>query len=276
MMVLRRGLLPSLVWLLAQQLGAVTASCTITDVMRVNEIVASCCEGQPNGDCSHGFPLTCSHTCSVVLVSYWDECSAMVNTLGDATFPTFQIPQLDAFIRPCEQTMRLYEHGRASNACAHSNLDSQVAAINSACCEQGEEYVCGDGPPAECDAECAFAFIPFWMNCIVTDEELHDISDVREFQQLHQICAAHMMQDAEISLLYNDVVALAENPACLIDTSQIISVSQAKAPEPTCETDQVATAVCEQFIAAGTLSCADDMCVLCGQRHTCDHTCGFP
>eukprot|EP01052_Picozoa_sp_SAG31_P050396 SAG31_NODE_11480_length_1025_cov_2.760259_1_plen_96_part_00 len=56
------------------------------------------------------------------------------------------------------------------------------------------------------------------------------------------------MDGDELSILYRDVVSLAENPACHIDTSQIISLSAAKVSEPACETDEVATTVCEQFI----------------------------
>eukprot|EP01052_Picozoa_sp_SAG31_P015337 SAG31_NODE_983_length_10554_cov_6.049259_7_plen_649_part_00 len=109
----------------------------------------------------------------------------------------------------------------------------------------------------------------------MSDQELHDIGDIRSFQLLQQICAEHM-DDDELAILYQDVVSLAENPACHIDTSQIISLSAAKVSEPACETDEVATSVCEQFIAAGSLTCEQDMCPVCGQRHTCDRTCGFP
>eukprot|EP01052_Picozoa_sp_SAG31_P026691 SAG31_NODE_2438_length_5695_cov_2.851501_2_plen_1345_part_00 len=272
----KRRLTMVLLWAVALCcLGHSEASCTITDVMRVNDIVASCCEGQPGGNCAAGFPPTCSYGCAVVLVPYWRECSAMVNTLGDETFPTFVVSQLTDYVQPCQQTLALYGHGAASSTCSHQNLEAQVEAINSACCEQNQEYVCRDGPPDECDAECALAFIPFWMDCIVTDEELHDIANIREFQQLHQICSEHM-SDADTAILYSEVVAMADNEACEIDTSPIISQTDAKAPQVACETDTVLTSMCEQFIHAGTLSCEDDMCPLCGQRHTCDHTCGFP
>lgn len=255
-------------------LSQASASCTISDVMRVDSIVTSCCESQVDGNCADGFPATCTHSCATVLVPYWAECAGMVTSLGDATFPTFQISELSEFVGPCIQTINLYEHA-ATSTCANANLAAQVEAINTACCEQNGEYVCGDGAPSVCDAECAFAFIPYWMNCIVLDDELHDIADIREFQDLHNICAEEM-DAGEVAILYDDVVGLAQNPSCHIDTSGIISATDAKAAEPACETDTIATAVCEQFIAGGQLTCESDMCPLCGQRHSCDHTCEFP
>ena len=201
-------------------LSQASASCTISDVMRVDSIVTSCCESQVDGNCADGFPATCTHSCATVLVPYWAECAGMVTSLGDATFPTFQISELSEFVGPCIQTINLYEHA-ATSTCANANLAAQVEAINTACCEQNGEYVCGDGAPSVCDAECAFAFIPYWMNCIVLDDELHDIADIREFQDLHNICAEEM-DAGEVAILYDDVVGLAQNPSCHIDTSGII------------------------------------------------------
>ena len=237
----------------------VAANCKLSDVMRINDIVASCCESQPGGTCADGFPATCSQACAEVLVPYWVECSELVNSLGDDTFPSFRIADLDSFVTPCQQTSALYQHALDSG-CGGAEI---VESLNAACCEQEGENVCAAGQGiSKCDAECAGvsfraeptswvqgvqlsslfhsthvhfpyklpavfllrttwternvspqAFIPYWVRCILSDEQAHDVSDIREYQALHAVCT-EQLPDEELAHLYAEVVAMVGSTVC--------------------------------------------------------------
>jgi hypothetical protein len=112
--------------------------------------------------------------------------------------------RLAAFVPPCQQTQRLYQHAVDSSSC-DAGAD-EVELLNDSCCEQDGKYLCAEGTPSACDAQCAGVFIPYWMHCIVADEAA-DVSDIREFQAMHQACSKEL-PEKELDHLYGQVVAM--------------------------------------------------------------------
>eukprot|EP01052_Picozoa_sp_SAG31_P007415 SAG31_NODE_354_length_17223_cov_18.708771_1_plen_576_part_00 len=277
-------LLLLLLLLLALLLGPDVAAaqepggCTIQEFEDAADVVALCCESVP-GLCRDAFPATCSHTCARTLVPYMERCGAMVESMTDEIFPQFHLSQLPAFTAACEQTMLLYQSAAGAGLCAEADvalsdgLVSRVEEVNEACCEQGGQNVCTGGEPPVCDAECAATFLPYWHQCLDRDSTLG--GGMHPFQTLHEACTDRLPHD-EVMALYRDVTEMEDSPECTIDTSQVVSMTQAKlnAVLPTCQTDAFSS--CASFVAAGIKTCENDLCELCPEAHTCDHTCELP
>ena len=65
------------------------------------------------------------------------------------------------------------------------------------------------------------------------------------------------------------------NPMCVIDTSSIKTMHEAKEGPPPCEEDRAGD-LCQPFVSSGEYTCKGDFCPLCSQAHLCDHTCELP
>ena len=252
--------------------------CTVEEFMDAADIVALCCESV-SGLCREAFPATCSHTCARTIVPYIDKCGSMVDSMSDAVFPHFHLSQLPEFAVACRQTLVLYQNAANAGLCtpgdsaSGSGLISRVDAVNDACCEQNGHNVCTQGEPEVCDAECAAEFLPYWHQCLDRVSTLG--GEMRPFNTLHEACTDGLPQ-VEVMALYRDVTEMEDSPECTINTSAVVSMTEAKqnARLPTCETDTFSA--CTEFIAAGLKTCEADFCELCAEAHTCDHSCDLP
>eukprot|EP01052_Picozoa_sp_SAG31_P059969 SAG31_NODE_19195_length_609_cov_1.513725_1_plen_203_part_11 len=173
----------------------------------------------------------------------------------------------------------LVQRGHASG-CSDSvgDVESRVQMIQDSCCMQNGVNVCTEGGgPSRCDAACALAFIPYYVHCI--EQTSHGVllpptgGDVRVFSLLYGQCTERLAAN-ETSILLSLVRDRDDEPTCTIDTASILTLSEAKAGPPPCETD--VSRMCEIVIASGTFTCADNFCAVCDQPHSCDHTCELP
>ena len=108
------------------------------------------------------------------------------------------------------------------------------------------------GAPDRCDAACALAFIPYYTQCI---EQVaggsggqSSAGDMRVFAELSEQCTAHLPAE-ETAILLSLVREKDENSLCTIDTDSILTLSEAKAGPPPCESDT--SGLCEAFISSG-------------------------
>ena len=82
--------LPLLALLLAD--AALAQDCSTTEMMNVQDIVATCCESAVNGgNCGTMFPATCSHSCARLVVPYIDSCGTILRVMPDEAFPGLHI-----------------------------------------------------------------------------------------------------------------------------------------------------------------------------------------
>jgi hypothetical protein len=247
--------------------------CKIDDVYELNSIVQSCCEAEDDPTCASGFPTSCSRACAELLSPWWDECGELATVIGNDAFD-FDLDGVTAFVVPCKQTeILLARAGGDAELCNGDALEKRVAAINSACCEEGGVNVCAEGTPNQCDTECATTFIPYYEQCL--DGRSVTGVGMQPFVKMHLECG-EQLPPAEVALLYDDVVSKIDNPACTIDTSGIVTMTEAKAGPPVCETDAFGTVLCARMIETHQASCKADFCTFCEQAHSCDNTCGQP
>ena len=151
--------------------------------------------------------------------------------------------------------------------CFISPPQSRVQTIQDDCCSQNGVNVCtAGGAPDRCDAACALAFIPYYTECI---EQVaggsggqSSAGDMRVFAELSEQCTAHLPAE-ETAILLSLVREKDENSLCTIDTDSILTLSEAKAGPPPCESDT--SGLCEVFISSGTFTCDDTFCALCSQ-----------
>ena len=130
--------------------------------------------------------------------------------------------------------------------------------IQTECCNQNGNNVCTEGGgPDFCDASCALAFIPYYVDCIeqstagvLAPGSSSSPEDVRVFALLFLQCTQHMPAN-ETGVLLSLVKDRDEEPTCTIDTSSILTLSQAKTGPPPCESDT--SEMCEILITSGTL-----------------------
>lgn len=288
--------------LAAAVLSAATAVhaqlCPTAQLQEWNDIAPICCESSTSTrDCSAGFPATCSFECATMIESYWSACGKMVEALGNSPgiYPADEVA-LSAFAEgPCVQTRILAQH--AALSCDEASLQAEVNDVNAACCEQSGSFVCTDGTPIVCDAECAMEFIPcvadhrapdthsraltladspgahvvsyrFWESCMSSLWDLSTSPRLESFSALYETCRA--LPPEESRILMQAVHDFDMNPDCMINVTQIISVDEANAPCSQDETDQ-----CTTTIVSGLVTCEQDYCDSCTQAHSCDHSCGF-
>ena len=175
----------------------------------------------------------------------------------------------------------LVQRGQAAG-CSDSvgDLQTKVQTIQDSCCVQNGANVCTDGGgPDRCNAACALAFIPYYVQCV--EAPTHGVvlpsasaaGDVRVFSLLFSQCTEHLAAN-ETSILLSLVRDRDEEATCSIDTGSILTLSEAKAGPPPCETD--VSRMCHIVITSGTFTCADNFCAVCDQPHSCDNTCQFP
>ena len=98
---------------------------------------------------------------------------------------------------------------------------------------------------------------------------------MRQFTVLYTACTDHL-PDAELQDLYRDVTAQDDSPECFINTSMIISRTEAKQQSirPPCDHDTFL--ICGPMLGAGAKTCEADYCELCPEAHSCDGSCEFP
>ena len=85
------------------------------------------------------------------------------------------------------------------------------------------------------------------------------------------------LPNEELLELYRDVTAQDDSPECFINTSMIISRTEAKQQQirPPCDHDDYPM-ICGPMINAGAKSCEGDYCALCPEAHSCDASCELP
>ena len=138
----------------------------------------------------------------------------------------------------------LVQRGQAAG-CPDSvgDLQTKVQTIQDSCCVQNGANVCTDGGgPDRCNAACALAFIPYYVQCV--EAPTHGVvlpsasaaGDVRVFSLLFSQCTEHLAAN-ETSILLSLVRDRDEEATCSIDTGSILTLSEAKAGPPPCETD---------------------------------------
>ena len=93
--------------------------------------------------------------------------------------------------------------------------------------------------------------------------------DLQAFAGLYTECQT--MDPRDSAVLLRTVNDLVNDPQCVVNTSQIISVDAANAPCTVDEEEQ-----CESIIATGAFTCETDYCATCEQAHACDNSCGLP
>ena len=130
---------------------------------------------------------------------------------------------------------------------------SRVQTIQDDCCSQNGVNVCtAGGAPDRCDAACALAFIPYYTQCIeqvaVGSGGQSSAGGMRVFAELSEQCTAHLPAE-ETAILLSLVHEKDENSLCTIDTDSILTLSEAKAGPPPCESDT--SGLCEVFISSG-------------------------
>eukprot|EP01050_Picozoa_sp_SAG11_P015734 SAG11_NODE_2074_length_3858_cov_4.261772_1_plen_772_part_00 len=257
------------------------AGCSLGEFYEVADIVDLCCESAPGGTCGDAFPATCSQSCAAILVPFMNQCSTFATTFPDDTFPEFHLQQLVDFVPACRQVHLLYERGsREGSPCARTHdevegLPSLVERMNEACCAQEGENVCNsaEGPTA-CDAECAEVFLPFFSTCMSGPSADGLSAEMEMFIQLNERCTEELPA-ADVAIMLSNVEAFSENPNCFINTSAIITRTDAKdGAHAICAEDQLP--ICAAAITAGQMTCRDDFCAFCPDAHNCDHTCELP
>eukprot|EP01052_Picozoa_sp_SAG31_P025668 SAG31_NODE_2264_length_6057_cov_6.828634_2_plen_781_part_00 len=253
--------------------------CSTADLMNVQPIVETCCESVA-GNCGQVFPPTCTHSCARLVVPYIDSCRGLLEHLPNEVFSdvSLHIPAFLNFSEACRQTLTLFESARRAGPCdsgsTNDALQSRVDAINQACCEQQGVNTCVGGAPQVCDAECAMEFLPYWHDCLSLRTRAGDA--MQQFTLLFTACTDDL-SESEVMELYRDVTVLDDARECFINTSMILSRTEAKqaATRPPCDHNAFG-AVCDGMISSGFKSCAEDYCELCPEAHSCDGACQFP
>eukprot|EP01052_Picozoa_sp_SAG31_P007536 SAG31_NODE_359_length_17032_cov_11.017894_20_plen_242_part_00 len=180
------------------------------------------------------------------------------------------------FADSCRQIQVLLERGRQAG-CADrvQGLETRVDLVTDECCvQEGRNNCVGGNAPTTCDAACALAFIPYFVECVEKRGPGPASGDLRVFAELEDQCSNHLKLN-ETAILLAMVTDRDDNPQCSIDTESILSAHDAKVGPPPCDTDTMGS-VCEMFISSGTFSCEEDFCHLCEQAHACDQTCELP
>jgi hypothetical protein len=96
--------------------GSASAQCLTAEVVDVEAIVATCCEGVV-GECKESFPASCSHSCARLVVPYADKCGEMLTIMGDDMFPNFSVTKFTEYSGSCRQTLVLYERANTAGSC---------------------------------------------------------------------------------------------------------------------------------------------------------------
>ena len=135
--------------------STIVFACTLLELKPDYEgISAVCCESTASPDCSVGFPATCTRQCAALVTPFWADCKVIVMAFEDI-FPSDEAEFQQFAEGPCQQTTLLYEHASVGG-CAGPELEMRVDEVQQACCEQEAHYVCADGAPWACNAECEY------------------------------------------------------------------------------------------------------------------------
>ena len=230
-------------------------TCPLTTLITLPEVLAPCCENEPGGTCAGGLPVRCPQTCSADVLEFYDMCTDMMAIIPDDQFPGLSVARVGAFAESCRQIDLLVERGNQAGCSDRvQGLEARVDLIADECCIQEGVNVCVAGnAPSSCDAACALAFIPYYVECIETRGPGPASGDLRVYAELETQCSDHLL-DNETAILMAMVAARDANPECSIDTGSILSAHDAKVGPPPCEIDEIGS-LCETFIASGSLTC---------------------
>ena len=256
-------------------------NCPISTLETLPDVVAPCCESMPGGTCRDGFPAICPQVCAAGLVTYWNACDVTIAVFPDDQFPNFLISGVRELIQSCRQVNTLVQRGHAAGCAASvGNVQTRVGMIQDTCCTQNGENACtSGGGPSQCDAACALAFIPYYVQCIEQTTASSGAGvgtspeDVRVFTTMFSQCTEHLPAN-ETSILLSLVRDRDIEPSCRIDTDSILTLSEAKSGPPPCEADS--STMCDRLISSGTFTCESSFCLLCDQAHNCDFSCSLP
>ena len=80
--------------------------------------------------------------------------------------------------------------------CPPMTFETEAAAVNDACCDQGE---C-TGVPTECDARCGVVYVDFYSRCNGL-LGLYHVEDMVEYTRLEQTCAEQMPAEPLLRLI---------------------------------------------------------------------------
>eukprot|EP01052_Picozoa_sp_SAG31_P013875 SAG31_NODE_846_length_11539_cov_70.858392_9_plen_307_part_00 len=228
------------------------------------------------GTCDAGLPARCPQICAGDVLEVYDRCTDLIVRLPDDHFPGLSMAAVGVFVESCRQIEILLERGQQAG-CADrvQGLETRVDLVTDECCIQEGRNICvGGNAPSTCDAACALAFIPYYVECVEKRGPGPASGDLRVFSELEDQCSNHLKLN-ESGVLLAMVTERDDNPECSIDTDSILSAHAAKVGPPPCDTDTMGS-LCETFISAGDFTCEDDFCHLCTQAHACDHTCELP
>ena len=100
-------------------------------------------------------------------------------------------------------------------------------------------------------------FLPYWTECLSARSVVGE--SMRQFSVLYTACTDHL-PDVELQNLYRDVTAQDDSPECYINTSMIISRTEAKQQQirPPCDHDTFS--ICGPMLGAGLKTCEADYC----------------
>eukprot|EP01052_Picozoa_sp_SAG31_P028133 SAG31_NODE_2689_length_5243_cov_3.364697_2_plen_736_part_00 len=81
--------------------------------------------------------------------------------------------------------------------CPLSSIERRLAAVNEACCSNGNYY---RGQPRECSLDCAVELVPFYNECRATIDELFDAADgVEDGVATHFLAATGLCDECAIN-----------------------------------------------------------------------------
>ena len=247
----------------------------MTMLATLPDVVAPCCEAV-EGACEDELPQICPLGCAEDLVAFWDICSTLLDVMPDGHFPGLSITAIRTFVGGCRSVRIMNERGQQAECDTRvGGLEDRVQKIQEVCCIQDGVYVCGDGgAPNTCDAVCGLAFTPWYVECVEKGGPGTG-TNLQQFEQL-EIACSEKLPAAEAAILMSMVHDRDLNPECVIDTSTIKTMHDAKEGAPPCGHDAPGVTFCEVMISSAQATCKGDFCPLCPDSHGCDATCGYP
>ena len=193
--------------------------CGFDRLVNTESILATCCESTKARDCGKGFPPKCTLQCAKLLVPFYNSCAATLKTMPKGHFK-FPIRALKSMVQNCEHTQELFTHSIVAGQCATNakEKEKRILDVTEACCTQGGKFVCKNGMPWKCNAQCATAYVPFFDQCIKQDTAI-SVKGLQKYNQLYENCAN--MGSKEVVFLLSEINVLIKNPKCVVNTTGI-------------------------------------------------------
>jgi hypothetical protein len=184
----------------------------------MSAVTTTCCAG---GGCDDGasVPSTCARECADGFLPFWDNCGAMLMSLGMPGADGFGL-----FASECEDAL---VPPRACGAtCTADTLACRLDEMREACCiEDGD---CLDGSstvPVNCGLDCARVLPKVWNDCSSTPWQAAGLTDA-EVEQLGRTYNKCFDQDpTEVLDLLYDLVYIQGCEVALADEGQGIGVA---------------------------------------------------